>query len=456
MGHLLGATPAAPNSCDVSPDRTGNRLWTYVDAVTLPPPDHRLAAFAIDTPRTSDRLPGAGLEINGWAIGRESPVKGIRVIYNGWDSKASPLDVRRPDVATDYPEFAHAAVSGFSFWAPLHIPATQSPEVPPLPSEWERGSGGEGSLRDAQNASEFQLTVESLLSDGTSTVLCEIHGHSRHEEHAARAGSRLVTAPDFAIIGTQRGGTTSLHAYLRAHPHVQTPATKELHFLTDRFARGRDWYLGQFPAEVPLGTITGEATPYALFHPAAPRRLHTVAPDAKLIVLLRNPVDRAYSHYLLETSRGHETLSFAEALAAEPSRLAGEEARLLADPTYVSAAHNHASYLSRGDYASQLARWFATFPQDQFLILRSEDLYERTAETFAQVTSFLGLPTAATIPFQAHNRTAGPPLDPTIRTRLAQHFAPLNENLAKLLGWKETWDRGQHSPLPFRWERGWG
>jgi hypothetical protein len=427
MGHLLGAPSTAPGPTGVSHDPAGALLWTYVDEVKMWPPGQGIAAFAIDTPRTGDRLPGAGLEINGWAIARESPVLGVRVVANGSAGRTYPLDVRRPDVAKDYPGFAYAAESGFSFWAPL-----------------------------AEQGGSWRMTVEAILSDESPTALCEIHGHSRYELRTARDGSRLITAPDFVIIGTQRGGTTSLHAYLSAHPNVTTPPTKELHFLTDRFARGRDWYRGQFPSQLPLGKITGEATPYALFHPASPARLHAVAPAAKLIVLLRNPVDRAYSHYLLEASRGHETLSFADALAAEPSRLAGEDVKLLADSSYVSATHNHASYLSRGDYALQLERWFDIFPREQFLILRSEDLYDRTAEAFAQVTSFLGLPPAPAASFGAHNRTSGPPLDPIIRKHLSQHFASLNKNLGKLLGWKEAWSPMPRSPLPSEWEKGWG
>jgi len=250
----------------------------------------------------------------------------------------------------------------------------------------------------------------------------------------------VIAAPDFVIIGTQRGGTTSLHAYLSAHPHVSTPTTKELHFVTDRYERGLDWYLGQFPAGLPPSVITGEATPYALFHPLAPRRLREVAPAARLIVLLRNPVDRAYSHYRLERSRGDETLDFATALDAEPQRLEGEEARLARDPASASDPHKHASYMARGEYARQLERWLEVFPREQILVIRSEDLYEKTAETFASVAQFLGISSEVPIPFTAHNQTSGPPLDPAIILRLSRHFAPLNARLADLLGWDPGWD----------------
>ena len=138
--------------------------------------------------------------------------------------------------------------------------------------------------------------------------------------------------------------------------------------------------------------------------------------------------------------RGHETLDFAAALDAEQTRLDGEEARLAREPTYASAPHKHASYLARGDYARQLERWLAIFPREQILVIRSEDLYERTAETFAQVAQFLGISLTTPIPFTAHNRSSGPPLDPAIRDRLSRHFAPLNARLADLLGWDPGWD----------------
>ena len=245
--------------------------------------------------------------------------------------------------------------------------------------------------RSIRRRRDWQIDVEAVLADGATVGIAQIRGRVTDVPHVPSSGNRVITAPDFVIIGTQRGGTTSLHAYLSAHPQVITPATKELHFLTDRYERGLDWYLGQFPAELPPDVITGEATPYALFHPLAPRRLREIAPAAKSIVLLRNPVDRAYSHFLLERSRGEETLDFAAALDAELERLDGEEARLARDPAYVSDPHKHASYMARGEYARQLERWFGVFPREQILVVRSEDLYERSAETFARVADFLAI-----------------------------------------------------------------
>ena len=414
MGHLLGAPPG-PSNFRTNPvsasSRRGCATWIEVDSLEFDAPDRTtITAFAFDEPRSGDRSPGPGLEVNGWVIGQDAPVRGIRAFSSGQHSIVQPLGVRRPDVAADYPDHPHAGSSGFSVWV----------SIDPRGHAWH-------------------IDIDAVLADGGTVGLAQIRGRVVDDSSIPVPGNRVIPAPDFVIVGTQRGGTTSLHAYLSTHPQVVTPATKELHFLTDRYERGLDWYLGQFPPELPPHVITGEATPYALFHPLSPRRLLEIAPAAKPIVLLRNPVDRAYSHFLLERSRGDETLDFTAALDAELERLDGEEARLARDPAYVSHPHKHASYVARGEYAPQLERWFATFPREQILVVRSEDLYERSAEALTRVANFLTINPDVTIPFTTHNRTSGPPLDPVIRRRLSNHFAPFNARLADLLGWNPGW-----------------
>ncbi|MFN8591506.1 MAG: sulfotransferase [Thermomicrobiales bacterium] len=393
----------------MSPERQPRRQVRVLD-VARHGNDPRIAAFAIDSPQRGAVSPGAGIEISGWVIGEREPVVGVRILNHDQMGTTHPLDVPRPDVAGDYPALPLARKSGFLCWTGL-----------------------------AAEVGETSLVVQAILADETSIDLATVRLDLTAVEIETGPDFRLVDRPDFLIIGTQRGGTTSLHAYLGAHSQITLPETKEIHYLTDRHARGEDWYRGQFPARLPAGYLTGEATPYALFHPLAPRRLAQTAPDAKLIVLLRNPVERAYSHYLMERQRGDEPLDFAAALDAEATRLAGEEARLVTDPAYASRPHKHFSYQARGDYTHQLRRWFATFPQEQMLILRSEDLYARTADTFTTVTAFLGLPPGEDIPFAVYNRNTGPPLSLAMRERLVAHFAPANAALADLLGWDPGW-----------------
>jgi hypothetical protein len=380
-----------------------------VDVLT--PDRQHIAGFAIDSPPAGHSARGGGIEVNGWAIGREAAVLGVRAVRDDLAGRLNPLDVRRPDVAADYPNFPHADRSGFSLWAPAPV---------------TRGV--------------WHFSVEAILGESDAVPLAEFRCRSFMDSVGFEPESRLVEAPDFVIIGAQRGGTTSLYAYLSAHQQIIPAVTKEIHYLTDRHERGLDWYRGQFPAAIPNVARTGEATPYALFHPLAPRRLRDVAPHARIIALLRDPVTRAYSHYSMERARGDEPFDFAAAIAAEPARLAGEEDRLLSDSTAVSHAHKHFSYLARGDYAPQLARWLEHFPREQILVLRSEDLYAQPSQTFAQVASFLGIEPPIETSYATHNRSSGPPLDPTIRRDLAKHFIPRNAQLARLLGWDSTWN----------------
>ena len=259
---------------------------------------------------------------------------------------------------------------------------------------------------------------------------------------AARAAARLPTAgnrpfPDFLIIGGQRCGTTTLYRALSQHRSIAPPLRKEPQYFTLHADKGVRWYRAHFPTAAnrraherrtgePL--LTFEATPYYLYHPSAPGRAAATVPEAKLVALLRNPVDRAFSHYQHTRSRGLEPLPFADAIAAEAERLvtADESQRL------------H-SYVSRGRYAEQLQRWLAEFPRSQVLVLRSEDLFDDIASTVARVVSFLGLSPMPAVPL-APAAAPRPRLDDPVRERLQAEFAAPNRDLADLLATDVWWD----------------
>ncbi|MEB3830439.1 sulfotransferase domain-containing protein [Phormidium sp. CCY1219] len=246
--------------------------------------------------------------------------------------------------------------------------------------------------------------------------------------------------PDFLIIGTQKGGTTSLYHYLTQHPQIIPAAQKEIHFFDLNFQRGLDWYNAQFPSVTPGETLTGEASPYYLFHPLTPKRVKALFPEIKLIVLLRNPVTRSWSHYNHEVRLGFESLSFAEAIASEPARLAGEVQKMLADENYYSYNHQHYTYLSRGIYLEQLKRWMELFPRDRFLILTSEDFYRHPAQTVAQTLAFLGLPPAQLGDYPRYN--AGEyreNIPDAMRRQLQDYFMPHNQALTEHLKIKFDW-----------------
>jgi hypothetical protein len=248
--------------------------------------------------------------------------------------------------------------------------------------------------------------------------------------------------PDCLIIGAQRAGTSSLYRNILQHPGVQGATRKEVHFFDQNHGQGPNWYRSFFaapsPGESPRLGI--EATPYYLYHPAVPRRVKALLPEARFIALFRDPVERAYSDYLHARQRGLEPLGLAEALDAEPDRLRGEEQRLLAEPGYASHAHRFQSYQSRGLYARQLARWLDHFPRDRFLLLKAEDLYADTHAVTCRVARFLGLPDDARITPTWRNSTADKtPIPENIRERLRRYFEPADAELRAIAGPEFRW-----------------
>jgi hypothetical protein len=257
------------------------------------------------------------------------------------------------------------------------------------------------------------------------------------------------TLPNFVIVGAQRCGTTSLYNYLVEHPDVSPAFMKETHFFDLHFHKGLSWYRAHFPVvwnasrtavRAPRSRrVAGEATPYYLFYPHTPHRVHATVPGAKLIMLLRNPVDRAYSHYHHEVATGVETASFEEALEREEAALPAETARILRDESYRSFAHFHYSYLSRGVYVDQLERWGQFFPREQTLILKSEEFYERPAAIMEQVMGFLDLPPRAAGRYRKFNEAQYAAMQPDTQGRLVDYFRPHNERLYAYLGTDLGW-----------------
>ena len=250
---------------------------------------------------------------------------------------------------------------------------------------------------------------------------------------------RLTSAarplPDFLILGAQKGGTTALYSYLRRHPSITGPSWKEVSYFDRHYVRGEAWYRGNFPNKARTrGKLVGEASPSYLFHPLAPERVRADILNAKLVALLRNPVDRALSHYNHEVALGREPLSFEAALAAEEARLAGEVERLVAEPRYFSREWWSHTYQARGRYAEQLDRWLAVFPREQLLILPSEDLAAEPERTHARVLDFLG---AAPHRLDAYPRVYErqyEAMNADTRERLAAEFEGPNRLLYELLG----------------------
>jgi len=257
----------------------------------------------------------------------------------------------------------------------------------------------------------------------------------------ALENKRVFSIPNFIIIGVQKGGTTSLYNYLIQHPKVAPALQKEVQFFSLNFDKGRDWYFSQFPSVADgKELLTGEASPYYIFHPHVAKRIHQFFPDVKLIALLREPVARAISHYFYYLKIGFESLSFPDAIALESSRLTGEIEKMLEDESYCSYNHRHYTYLTRGIYADQLPEWFKYFSREQLLILNSDDLYKDTVGTMNQVLNFLELPHFQLETYPKYNAGEYKKVSPVIEEKLREFFRPHNQRLAALLGTDFGWD----------------
>jgi hypothetical protein len=263
-------------------------------------------------------------------------------------------------------------------------------------------------------------------------------------------GSRR-SLPDYVIIGAQKAGTTSLQKALARHPDVSPSLVKEIHYFDLHYERGEGWYRAHFCTEAERAhaerrghpIVTGEATPFYLAHPLiAERAAHTI-PDARLIVLVRDPVERAHSHYAHEVRLGREHAAIQDAFAHELT-LGPDTGRR--DPTDMDTRTLwHRSYLYRGLYAKQLAAWLARFRPDQLLVLRSEDYFAEPARTLDQVCTFLQVRKVSDLAhpeaFDVHHNRGEPraPLPLTLRKQLEAYFAGPNRALEDLLGRKMGW-----------------
>jgi hypothetical protein len=288
--------------------------------------------------------------------------------------------------------------------------------------------------------------VSQALRDSVKRVL---RGYGQ-----ATAGLR--GGPDFVIIGAKRGGSTSLYNYVLDHPCVVPlfPGRQHIkgaHYYDTRYARGLTWYRSHFPMEVggrhltrPTAhpVICGEASPYYLFHPLAAERLAHDYPGARIIAVLRDPVERAYSHFRERTHHGGETLSFEEALDAEADRLRGEEERIVTEPGYLSVEHENHSYLAQGRYLDMLPRWFRFFPRERVHIAISEEFYADPDRQVNEVWKFLGLPPHRLRDQARYNYLPAPGMAPATRHRLTEALAGHNRSLADLLGRPLPWPAG--------------
>jgi hypothetical protein len=237
-----------------------------------------------------------------------------------------------------------------------------------------------------------------------------------------RATSRYRKLPDFLIIGAQRSGTSTLYQYIARHPDVRGAFRKEVHFFDTYYDHGLDWYRACFP----FHGFTGESSPSYLVNPDVPVRVAEVLPNVKLIAILRNPVERAYSAFNRNIRRRRESRPFAEAIAGSSTL--------------------EFAYLERGLYAEQIERWLQHFRREQLLVLGAEKFFGDTLPVLQRVYAFLGLPAwegdeaVERWIQQKYSYGRYAELDDATCQRLAEHFRPHNERLYQLLGENFGWE----------------
>ncbi len=272
-------------------------------------------------------------------------------------------------------------------------------------------------------------------------------GASRPVRALELATAELRPLPDFVVFGAAKSGTTALYDYLGAHPLVVACRTKEIHF-ADRphnAAKGARWYRSWFPRRRLLERVgrangaprarCGEATPNYLAQSGSARRLAQVAPDVRLVALLREPGSRAWSHYRMRNGPESDPAAFAASVRAEAETLVADGHAPTSDWTAIKSG-----YLSQSHYAAELDEWFASFSAEQILLVRSEDLFAEPEVVYLRICRHIGLPDRPSPSFEVVNESAGTPdLPADVRSWLDRHFVEPNARLSELTGGAIVW-----------------
>jgi len=277
-----------------------------------------------------------------------------------------------------------------------------------------------------------------------------------HRKYCSLTGG-LHVLPDFYIIGTQKGGTSSLYEYLLQHPSIEPCLSKEPSYFDQYYSRGLNWYKVCFPFKFhkfynekikKIKFLTGEATVRYLDHPYTPQRIKQVTPNAKFIVMLRNPIYRALSQHTRVKAFGRDPLNFEEAIDAEDSRTKIELKKMLADENYFAENYFRYAYLKRGIYLDGLKNWAKVFPKEKLLIIQSEDFFKDPEKIYHQVLDFLELPPHILKIYRVVGRVnKNRKIEPKLLSKLTEYFRPHNEKLYDHLQRRFDWDEPKENKI---------
>jgi hypothetical protein len=242
-----------------------------------------------------------------------------------------------------------------------------------------------------------------------------------------------------------------MYRALVQHPDILSANLhKGVHYFDVNYGRGQSWYRAHFPLSATAARVsrrtggtamTFESSPYYMFHPLAAQRIAADLPGVRILILLRDPVERAYSAHAHELARGYETETFEAALELEDIRLAGEAERIKESPLYNSFSLQHHGYLHRGRYLEQLTRIEQLVGRDRMLVIDSDQFFADPIPAWDQVTGFLGLSRTMTPHFEQHNARPRSPMPESLRARLQEGFSADDDGLAEWLGRPPSWRR---------------
>jgi hypothetical protein len=266
---------------------------------------------------------------------------------------------------------------------------------------------------------------------------------------AGRLTDQARMLPGFLIVGAQRCGTTSMYRTLSQHPAIlKAVFHKGVHYFDTGYDHDLAWYRGHFPLRARAAAarratgdtpLTFESSPYYLFHPLAGARISRDLPGVRLLVLVRDPVERAYSAHAHEIARGYETEPFERALDLEEERLAGQAGKIISQPGYHSHSHQHHGYRARGRYAEQLERLASLAGRDRVHVVDSGRFFTEPERVYDHVLEFLGLRNHGYPVFERHNARSRSPMPESLRAELSDYFQPYDEKLTDWLGGPPSW-----------------
>lgn len=243
-------------------------------------------------------------------------------------------------------------------------------------------------------------------------------------------------APEFIVIGAAKCGTSSLFNYLKSHPQILLPHKKELNFFGAKLKYSLDWYLAHFPSISDRPEfITGEATPNYIRFPQAATQIKAHFPKIKLIVLLRNPIDRSLSWHHHKLNSGLAKGTFAEAVAYEIKQLEN-----FSEENFKKTIYHNPDNILGSLYLYKLKIWMKLFEREQFCIIKSEDLYSDPEKVMKRVFTFLGLENHSLSEYSKFNAGSYQPISDELRQTLADYFRPHNQKLEEYLDMKFDWE----------------